>query len=164
MSFPFRAELVAESTVFGTQQAVRKERLWVKSVLEDNIRTVCFTTGGSLRLLCVGIFIQSFERQASGTVLQLPARKWHWCRLHFWSECTASSLRTINACQLFHARFNAQFYSVRHTIFVPVSALPKIQNKTYFKIRSVTTWRFRKSATFKQEDLTFWRRNYFFSF
>jgi len=45
-----------------------------KSVLEENIRTVRFTTGGSLRLLNVGIFIQSFERQASGTVLQLPAR------------------------------------------------------------------------------------------
>ena len=27
--------------------------------------------------LCVGIFIQSSERQASGTVLQLPARKFY---------------------------------------------------------------------------------------
>jgi len=46
-----------------------------KSVLEENIRIVAFTTGGSQRLLCVGIFIQSSERQASGTVLRLPARK-----------------------------------------------------------------------------------------
>jgi hypothetical protein len=34
------------------------------------------------------------------------------------SECTASSLRTINACELFHAHFNALFYIVHHKIFV----------------------------------------------
>ena len=87
VSFPLRTELVAENTIFGTQQAVWKERLWGKSVLEENIRTVAFTTGGSLRLLCVGIFIQSSERQASGIVLQLSARKLYWCRLHFSSAC-----------------------------------------------------------------------------
>jgi len=47
---------VAENTIFGTQQVVREGKLWGKSVLEENIRTVAFTTGGSLRLLCVGIF------------------------------------------------------------------------------------------------------------
>jgi len=51
-------QLVAENTTFGTQQAVGKERLCRKSVLEENIRTVAFTTGGILRPLCVGIFIQ----------------------------------------------------------------------------------------------------------
>ena len=40
-----------------------------------------------------------------------------------WSECTASSLRAIKACELFHAKFNALFYSAHHTIFVLVSAL-----------------------------------------
>jgi len=70
-----------------------------------------------------------------------------------WYECTASSLRTINACELFHAHFNAPFYSAHHTIFVLVSALQKIQNETYIKMRIVTTRRFRKSATFIQEDL-----------
>ena len=63
------------------------------------------------------------------------------------SECTASSLRTINVCELFHAHFNALFYSAHHKIFVLVSALQKIQNETYIKMRSVTTRRFRKSAT-----------------
>ena len=43
-----------------------------------------------------------------------------------WSECTASSLRTINACELSHAHFNALFYSAHHEIFVLVSALQKI--------------------------------------
>ena len=56
-----------------------------------------------------------------------------------WSECTASSLRTINACEVFRAHFNALFYSEHHKIFVLVSALQKIRNDTYIKMRSVTT-------------------------
>jgi len=62
-----------------------------------------------------------------------------------WSECTASSLRTIN--------FNALFYSAHHKISVLVSALQKIQNGTYIKMRSVSTRRFKKSATFKRRGL-----------
>jgi len=69
------------------------------------------------------------------------------------SECSASLLRTINACELFHAHLNALFYSVHHKMFVLVSALQKIQNETYIKMRSATTRRFKKSATFKQQDL-----------
>ena len=62
------------------------KRLWGKSFLEENIRTVGFTTGGSQRLICVGQYIHSSERQASGTVLRLPARKLYWCRLQFSSD------------------------------------------------------------------------------
>jgi hypothetical protein len=67
-----------------------------------------------------------------------------------WSECTVSSLRTINACELFHAHFNALFYSTNHNIFVLVSALQKIQNEIYIKMRSVTTRKLKKSATYIQ--------------
>jgi hypothetical protein len=70
-----------------------------------------------------------------------------------WSECTASSLRTIKACELFHANFNALLSCAHHKIFVLVSALQKIQNETYIKMRSVVTRRFKNSATFKKEDL-----------
>jgi len=56
-----------------------------------------------------------------------------------WSECTASSLRAINTCELFHAHFNALFYSAHHKIIVLVSTLQKIQNEAYIKMRSVTT-------------------------
>jgi hypothetical protein len=70
-------ELVAGNIIVGTQQAVWKEILRGKSVLVENIRPVAFTTGGSQRLLCVGVYIQSFETQASGTVLRLLARKLH---------------------------------------------------------------------------------------
>ena len=76
-----------KNTIFGTQQAVWRERLWGKSFLEDNIRTVAFTTIGSQRLLCVGLYIQSSAQQASGTVLRLPARKLYWRRLHFSYAC-----------------------------------------------------------------------------
>jgi len=69
------------------------------------------------------------------------------------SECTASSLRTINACVLFHARFNAPLYSAHHKIFVLVSTLQKTQYETYIKMRSGTTRKFKKSATFKQGGL-----------
>jgi len=75
MSFPFSTELVAENTVFGTQQAVKKGRLRGKAVLEDNIRTVVSTANGSQRLFCFGLFIQSSERQANGKVLRLTVRK-----------------------------------------------------------------------------------------
>ena len=43
--------------------------------------------------------------------------------LPVWSECTASSLRTINACGLFNSHFNALFYSAHHNTFVLVPAL-----------------------------------------
>ena len=42
------------------------------------------------------------------------------------SECTASSLRTIKACELFHTHLNALFYRVHHNNLVLVSALQKI--------------------------------------
>jgi len=42
-----------------------------------------------------------------------------------WSECTSSLLRTINACELFHAHFNALFYSAHFNIFVLLSTLQK---------------------------------------
>jgi hypothetical protein len=48
---------------------------------------------------------------------------------------------------------NALFYIVRHNIFVLISALQKIQNETYIKMKSVTTRRLKKTATFKKEDL-----------
>ena len=63
-----------------------------------------------------------------------------------WSECSASSLRTINVCESFHANINALFYSAHPNIFVLLSALPKIQNETYIKMRNVTTRRLKKSA------------------
>ena len=34
-----------------------------------------------------------------------------------WPECSALSLRTINACELFHAQFNALYYSANHNFF-----------------------------------------------
>jgi len=69
-----------------------------------------------------------------------------------WSECTASSFETINACELFQAHFNALIRSTHQKMFVLISALQKVQNETYIKTKSVTTRRLKKSATFKKED------------
>ena len=71
---------------------------------------------------------------------------------HVWSECSASSFRTINACESFHAHFNALFYSAHPNIFVLVSALQKIQNEIYIKMRSINTRRRKTSATIKKEE------------
>jgi hypothetical protein len=99
--------MVVENAIFGTQQAVWIEGIWGRSVLEENIRNVALNTGGSQLLLCVGMFIQSSERQANGIVLRLPVRKLYWCRLHFWSEwrqqthvsyCTPSSMNYFRVC------------------------------------------------------------------
>jgi len=82
-----------------------EERLWSKTVLEENIQTVSFTTSGSQRLLCVWFYIQSSKRQASRIVLRLHSRKLYWCRLRFppsvWSDISASSFRTKNVWVLF---------------------------------------------------------------
>ena len=67
-----------------------------------------------------------------------------------WSECSASSLRTISVCESFHANVSALIYSSHPNIFVLLSAQPKIQNETYIKMRSVTTRRLKKSAKVKK--------------
>ena len=69
-----------------------------------------------------------------------------------WSECSAPSVRTINVCESFHVHFNALFYSAHPNIFVPVSALQKIQNETYIKMRSVTTRRLKSQLQSKQRN------------
>ena len=71
---------------------------------------------------------------------------------HVWSECSASSFRTINACESFHAHFNALFYSAHPNIFVLVSTLQKMQNETCIKMRSVTTRRLKISPTIKKRS------------
>ena len=129
MSFPFRTELVVENTIFGIQQAVWEERLWGKSVLEENIRTVALTTGGSLDCFALEFFsylpndkrVEQFCKYLLDNYIDADST----ISMPVWSECTASSWRTINACELLHAHFNALFYSAHHKIFVLVSALQK---------------------------------------
>ena len=53
------------------------------------------------------------------------------------SEYSASSLRTINTCESFHAHF--WFFSL-------YLHCKKIQNETYIKMRNVTTWRLKKNS------------------
>ena len=61
-------------------------------------------------------------------------------------------IEDYDAYEVLHAHYNALFYSAHHDIIVFESALQKIQNETYIKMRSVTKRRFKKSATIKKED------------
>jgi len=115
MSFPFRSELVEENTTFGTQKAVWKARLSGKSVLEA---CDCF----ALEILSnlpndkrVEQFCDYLLENCIDADSNFP--------LPVWSECTASSLRTIKACESFHSNFNALFYSAHPNIFVLVRGL-----------------------------------------
>ena len=98
----------------------RKKDSEVSQFLKKNIRTVTFTTGGSLRLLCVGIFINlpndKRVEQSCDYLLENYIHADSTFPPPVWTECTASSLRTIKACELFHAHFNAVFYSADHKI------------------------------------------------
>ena len=127
MSITFRTELVAENTIFGTQQAVWKERLRGKSVLEENVWTVAFTTCGSLQLFVLehlsNLPNDKRVEQFCGYLLENYIDADSTFPPPVWSEFTASSLRTINACELYHAHFNALFCSASHKTFVLVSAL-----------------------------------------
>jgi hypothetical protein len=105
-------------------------KIEVKSVLEEYIRSVGFTTGGCQRLLCIGIFIQSSKRQVIGKFCTYLLEIYIDADSKFpppvWSECSASSLRAITSCELFHSHINTLFYSAHPNNFVVV---PEIQNK-----------------------------------
>ena len=160
MSFPFRTELVAENTIFGTQQAVWKKdsevsQFWKKifglSLLPPAEVYECF----ALEFL-TNIPKDKQVEQFCNYLLENYIDADSNFPPPVWSECTASSLRTIDACELFHAHFNSLLYSAHHKMFVIVYTLQKIQDATYIKMRSVTTRRFKKAATFKKEDLISW--------
>ena len=142
----------------GLSEQYGKRDSEVKSVLEENVRTVAFTTGGSQRLLCVWFYVQSFDGQASGTVLRLPARNLYWCRLqfppHVWSECSSSSVRTIKACESIQTHFNALYHSAHPNNFVLVSALQNTTERDLHQYEKRHYTKTQKSATDKTEDFT----------
>ena len=133
---------MAENTIFGTQQALWGGRLWGKSFLEENIQTVALAPAevsdcNALDFIAnhpnvkrVGQFGDYLLENYIDADSTFPP--------HLWSECFASSLRTINACELFHAHFNALFYRAHPNIFVLVSALQNTKNETCIKMRDVT--------------------------
>ena len=149
--FPVRTKLVAENTLFGTEQAVWKERLWGTSVLEENIRTVAFTIGFALDFIS-NLPNDKRVEQFCDYLIENYVHSDSTFPLTVCAECSATSLSTIIACESFHAHFNALFYSAHPNIYITVSALQKIQHETYIKMRSVTTRRLKKSATVKKED------------
>ena len=55
--------------------------------------------------------------------------------LEMWAEIPSNNKRTNNAAELFHAHFNAQFYTTHPTIFIFLEVLAKLQVTTYVKMR-----------------------------
>ena len=54
-----------------------------------------------------------------------------------WAEECASIIRTTNACESFHAKFNSCFYSTHPSIYVFLDKLKECQIETYVKIQSL---------------------------
>jgi hypothetical protein len=52
-----------------------------------------------------------------------------------WADNSESMLRTTNACESFHSRFNASFYSTHPSLFLFIDALKDFQVDTLLKIR-----------------------------
>jgi hypothetical protein len=148
MSFRFRAQLLTENTIFGTEQATWKERLRGKSVLEENIRTVplppteisaCFALNfisnlpkdNRIEEFC---YYQLENYIDADSTFPPPLG----------SQSPGWSPRTTNACESLHAHFNALFDSAYPKIVVLMFALQKIVNETYINMRSVTARRLKK--------------------
>jgi len=109
-----------ENTIFGTQQAVRKERLRGKSILEENIQTVtlppaevsdCFAFHFISNLPNDKRMEQFCDYLLKNYIDADPTFLPPVC-----SECSASSFRTTKACESFHAHFNALFYNAHPNI------------------------------------------------
>jgi hypothetical protein len=67
----------------------------------------------------------------------------------FWADCTASRIRTTNACEAFHSVLNKLFNSAHPNIYYLADTLAQIQTETYIKLRSTAT----SHATEKEEYL-----------
>lgn len=56
-----------------------------------------------------------------------------------WSDFSASTNRTTNSCESFHAKLNRFFQSGHRNIFILVVTLLGIQSDTYIKLQSKST-------------------------
>lgn len=54
-----------------------------------------------------------------------------------WAENSASLTRTTNACESFHAKFNASFYFTHPSIHIFIQKLKECQTESYIKIQSL---------------------------
>lgn len=54
-----------------------------------------------------------------------------------WADKNASVMRTTNACESFHSRFNSSFYAAHPSLYVFVQNLIEFQMDTYIKINSI---------------------------
>ena len=58
-----------------------------------------------------------------------------------WAEFEATTERTTNSCESFHAKLNGLFYTAHPNIFQLIDILKRIQIDTYIQMRSPATKR-----------------------
>lgn len=56
---------------------------------------------------------------------------------NIWADENPTIIRTTNACESFHSRFNSSFYSCHPSIFIFIEKLKEFQIDAYLKIKSL---------------------------
>jgi hypothetical protein len=54
-----------------------------------------------------------------------------------WTQASAESILTTNACESFHSHFNSSFYTTHPNIFMFIEKLKEIQIEVYIKLNSI---------------------------
>jgi len=103
------------------------------SFLNENDVVQCFTEDLMAIKPCDDEKIDSFtdyilNNYVDNDVAQFPPK--------VWSDFSATTNRTTNSCESFHAKLNAFFHSGHPNIFILVDTLLGIQSDTYIKLRS----------------------------
>jgi hypothetical protein len=57
---------------------------------------------------------------------------------HIWASASNVSYRTTNACESFHAKFNATFYQNHPNLYQFIEVLLKFQSQIYVKINGAS--------------------------
>ena len=81
-----------------------------------------------------------------------------------WAEFSASTNRTTNGCESFHAKFNGYFYTAHPNVYNFIEILKNIQSETYIKLRSSNSLKKHKKLLeqethLRKEMLRFSNRN-----
>ena len=70
-----------------------------------------------------------------------------------WAEFSASTNRTTNGCESFHAKFNGYFYTSHPNVYNFIDMLKNIQSDTYIKLRSTNDSKKNKKLLAQEQHL-----------
>ena len=111
---------MAENTIFGTQQAIRKEKFRGKSILEENIQTVALPPAEVCECFAFDFISNLLNDKRVEQFCDCLLENYIDADSTFpppvWSVCSAPSYRTTKACESFHAYFNSLLCSAHPNI------------------------------------------------